>query len=258
MEGSDSQIRLGDQHFVSTKLASIYGLDSNNDSVLVNLVNNQNVLFGGPCDLYLGDCANAGNTQLGVVPGMNAARGALTTRSCDMINSQDTNVTNAIANLGSSFSGTAAPTTAGIIAAYQAFHPGRTPGAAAVQTLQSVSDEAARQSTWRVRAMEICASHPLSCARLASSLSARRSTVAPDWQAPERETFNGCARLAGSGARIRPTKRIHGETLPKPSRIFLSTSDIAIVLQINPPSAPSSESSRKHSAQKSRQVLPPL
>ena len=171
LEGSDSQIRLTDQHYVASTLANIYGLDQNSNPILMNLIVNQPVLFGGPCDTYLGDCTDLSLTQLGPVPGMNSARGALLTRACDLINSVDTNVTTAVNNLGTSgtYNSGTAPTAAGLSAAYLAFHPGRTVGQPAVDALQTVVAAAVANNygpieQWRFSLLTLC--------------------LAPDWQAP--------------------------------------------------------------------------
>lgn len=170
VSSADAQIRLADRNFVSSTLGQIYGVTPANTATLNGLVTTQIGLFGGPCDYYDGDCQMRSESQTGVIPTMNAARGALQTRACDELNSVDANVTYAVGALDlGQYSASSIPGADGLVAAYQAFHPGAVPGAQATASLQTVLTAAqanryAPIDQWRFVLLTLC--------------------LAPDWQAP--------------------------------------------------------------------------
>jgi hypothetical protein len=164
------QLRLSDRFYVASLLGQVYATDPATNGILKTLVTLQIPLLGGACDPYQNDCASSSQTQTGMIPTMNPARGSLITRACDNLNADDASVKRAVAALdGGPFTTDHAPDVDAAAAVFAAFHPQIEAPAAVASGLASVAAAAAGKGyaaldQWRFLLLTVC--------------------LAPDWQAP--------------------------------------------------------------------------
>ena len=161
LESSASRLRLGSRIYIATVLNDIFGAAA--ESTTVALVLNEPAYFGGPCDKYLGDCTEAGQSQFAITPVPTSPRAGLLIRACDKIVSNDTAVLNAVGQVRSDTMPVPAPTSSDLAGLFDLFNPGRAPTAQVLAGLEGIVAEVSSQSlapleAWRFTLFSLCTS----------------------------------------------------------------------------------------------------
>jgi hypothetical protein len=179
--GNDERLRIGNRVYIASVLQDIFG--SSSTTPITNLISTPTYVdvLGGPCNAYSdigrvdygqitvgSDCASVASAQVQAIPVSTTARGALLTRTCDLILSQDAAVLNAASlALGTVVDVTSLPgmTSASVAKTYDLFYLGRPIDATAATQLLAVANSGENSlESWRFTLLTLC--------------------YAPDWQIP--------------------------------------------------------------------------
>lgn len=162
LEASAQKLRLGGREYVASVLTDVFGPGST--AIIDALVSNEGGNFGGPCDRYLGDCTEAGETQFAIFPVPTSPRAALLIRACDRLVANDTNVLYAANQVRTAPGATLeSPVPEEVTDLFSLFYPGRLASADVSASLIAVVAESAAQNqpaldAWRFVLFALCVS----------------------------------------------------------------------------------------------------
>jgi hypothetical protein len=178
---NEERLRIGNRLFIASFLQDIFGSAANAPVTKLVTSSSYTDVLGAPCNAYSSigpidygqlsigsDCASVASAQVAEIPISTTARGALLTRACDAILSQDSAVLNAASlALGTSMTASTLPAmdASSVSKAYGLFYAGRPlPTDVAADLLAVASAGENSMESWRFTLLALC--------------------YAPDWQIP--------------------------------------------------------------------------
>ncbi|HEX4924181.1 MAG TPA: hypothetical protein VFV50_08845 [Bdellovibrionales bacterium] len=162
LEASSQKLRLGGRDYIASVLNDVFG--STAVAITDALIKSESGNFGGPCDRYLGDCTEAGESQFAIIPVPTSPRAALLIRACDRLVSNDTAVTFAASQARANPAATLQrPSEEELSALFDLFYPGRPITPEIIANLNEIVIASAGQNqpaldAWRFTLFALCVS----------------------------------------------------------------------------------------------------
>lgn len=168
METANSRLRLGNRHFLASRLDQVFG--PSQAVKFDTIIRSQPIHFGGPCDKHngdfvkdgndeiLGECNERASSQSAIVPFPSSGRLAYMTRACDIASQSDAAIAYAVTRATGSNTTNRAVASADIDALHKLFYL-KSPSSDVKAALQAVADTAQQSGyidSWRFVLFTLC------------------------------------------------------------------------------------------------------